>query len=757
MRISGIRVLNNFKMKLINTRLANVNFGNASVFEQGTRYPVLPNTEESSLTFQQKFDAVFEYLIARYEPGWSGGNTAAGKTAMLNLLGVSAPVNPLELNDSVEAQFDSVISAEYGWFDIFTHPKLFAQQVKSAYYQYERARKPLKASHRFVDYQTFGIGEHSYVRDGGNMYFNMNKDSPWYQNNVPLKSMGLTLNYENRIERILMHSPYGHFRTPMSSYSADSKQSLPWISNRYATDTGFRFDSYLMLRESTTLRDLLNDSSVLRGSSAAMGVTVDGVTDYYIDAMYRGLSYPAGYISVGSDRSSGGYSGDMVAVGSPWIRYPNGLTWSGSLAGRNTAGLCFNQQTLVLFDGTTFPTNPQTISDRPVSFATGISYGRGLSMLADLNALSSAWGNSMEFIAYLGLLPYGSPRFEYQVPFALYKDPTVSENVRYMKWRLDASVKHWKEKFKSPIDGLAHVFIDAGIGIERTYHQYSGATYASWTNVTPSGLSFVENIPVSWARDQYAYTYGASGPSADRGVVVGIENFGWGDFTHFWSENRQKKSASDVNARHWSLDSDIASPLYMSVYDMVNGQRYSDSGYGGTANFNQIWGAGVCGSSTLGEVFVTCRVSDRRTPDGYPFFYNTFIEHSGGSLAWKRIPGTIYVDGSPVPWYHDRRFRLFYLYPIVLAMGGTILDIMHSGNGYRYASLSGWYDRSKGSQYYNDMGSATPATPPRNFWTGIARTSEFELLYACMKAGITGGLDSLGFSDLYADIAAGTA
>lgn len=752
MKITGIRVLNNYKMKLINSRLAGVNFGNASVFEQGTRYPVLPLNDQSDLTFQEKFDAVFDYLIARYEPGWSGGNTAAGKTAALNLLGVSASTNPLNVGGTVESLFNAGVSSDDGWFDIFSHPLEFASTVRSAYKRFERSRKPLKANHRFIDYQTYGIGEYSFSRDGGNMYFNMNKDSPWYGNNIPLRSMGLTLNYQNRIERVMMHSPYGHFRTPMSVYSADSKQSLPWLSNRYATETGFRFDSYLMLRESTTLRDMLNDVATLRGPSAAFGVTVDGVTDFYIDILYRGLSFPAGYISVGTDRSSGGYSADRVAIGSPWIRYPTGLTWSGSLAGRNTAGLCFNQQTLVLFDGTTFPNNPQTIADRPVSFTNGISYDRGNAMLADLNSLSSAWGNSMEFIAYLGLLPYGNPKWEYQIPFSLYKDPTVAENVRYMKWRLDASVKHWKEKFKSPIDGFAHVFMDASSAIERTYHQYLGPAYMQWTNITPSGLSYVENIPVSWARDQYSYTYGLSGPSADKGVVLGTELFAWYEFLQSSSSTEQKKSSSDSNPRHWALDADIASPLYMSVYDMVMGQRH-----GGTANFNQIWGAGVCGSSTLGEIFAVCRVNDRNSPDGYPFFYDAFITRNGNTLEWKRIANTSYQDGSGVPWYHDRRFRLFYLYPMVLALDGTIVDIMHSGHGYRYATASGWYDKTKGMQYRNDMGENTPTTPPRNYWTGIARTSEFELLYACMKGGVTAGLDSLGFSDLYDEIEAGTA
>jgi hypothetical protein len=50
---------------------------------------------------------------------------------------------------------------------------------------------------------------------------------------------------------------------------------------------------------------------------------------------------------------------------------------------------------------------------------------------------------------------------------------------------------------------------------------------------------------------------------------------------------------------------------------------------------------------------------------------------------------------------------------------------------------------------------SNPTTPARNNWTGIARTSEFELLYACMKGGLTAGLDSLGFTDLHDELFAG--
>lgn len=765
MKVENIRVLNSHKVKLINVKLTGVDTVSTTVNEQGTRSPVTP-TETPGPSFQEKFDTVFEYLIGRYEPGWSGED--GGKTATMELLGISAAVNPLTLGTAVESAFNVNTSSDDGWFDPLVDPRTFATEIAAAYKKFSRARKPSAANHRFIDRQPFGVGEYSYTRNGGNMFFNTAESFRWYpESNNPFDTLGLDLNYANKIERMVLRLPYGHFRSPMSLSDNVARQSLPWITDRYSTDSGYRFDAYLLSQESTTLRDLLNDASVTRDTED--GVIVGGTGDTYLNTLYRGLCFPAGYISKSvNSRSLGGYSGDEVLIGSPWISYPNGLTWSGSLTQPGFATLLFNRETLLLVGGATFPTNPPTISDRNVLFDSGISYGNLESKIDGLDDLSDAWGNSMEFIGYFGFLPYGGPSLEYQIPFALYKDPTNAENVRYSRWRMDASVSHWKEKFVSPIDDLAHIFIDASSAIERTFHQFSGSTYSTWSNITPSGASFVENIPVSWFRDQYAYTYGNSGPSASAGIVTGVELFGWYDFNLSAASITHKKSASDSAPRHWALDEDIAAPLYMRAYDAVVGQRA-----GGLTNSNQIWGQGVCGSSTLGEVFVACNVSEIGPLDGYPFFYNSFIEYSGGSLRWKRVPNTTYIDGSGVPWLQDRRFRLFYLYPTMLALGGSIMDIMHNGHGYYYVAESGWFDKNLGTLFISDMesldigsiisdtGSAAPSTerrtptkPPQNYWTGIARTSEFELLYACMKAGITAGLDSLGFTELYDDISA---
>jgi hypothetical protein len=748
MRIDNIRVLNNHKVKLINVKLTGVDSITSVVSEQGTRTPVVPTTTPGP-SFQEKFDLVFDYLLKRYEPGWSGSDDVAGRTATMELLGISGATNPLLLGGSVEAAFNLNTSSDEGWFDPLVHPKDFATTVLTAYKKFDRARKPSKAQHRFVDRQPYGVGAYSYRDDGGNMFFNTTANFRWYPEDqtIPIRSTGFDENYQNKIERMMLRLPYGHFRSPMSYSDNVARQSLPWISDRYSPDSGYRFDAYLLNRENATLRDLLNDAGVTR--DASLGVLVDGVTDIHLNTLYRGLSFPAGYISKSIfNRSLGGYSANEVAVGSPWISYPNGLTWSGQLTSPGIANTLFNRDTLVLFSGGTFPTNPQTITDRPVEFDTGISYGNLSAKIDALDDLADYWGNSLEFIGYFGFIPYGGQLFEYQIPLALYKDPTISGNTGYGKWRLNASVSHWKEKFKSPIDGHAHVFMDAGAAIERTFHQFSGPTYATWSNVTESGASYQENIPVSWFRDQYSYTYGGS--TGFTGAVVGIELFGWYDFKFDSSSITHKKTSSDTNPRHWALDEDIAAPLYMRAYDAVVGQRVH-----GLTNANQIWGAGICGSSTLGEIMVTCAVVERGGVDGYPFFYNCFTEYNGSQLQWKRVPGTIYTDGNGVPWYHDRRFRLFYLYPTVLALGGTVLDIMHNGHGYYYASESGWFDISKGNRFQNDMGTSTPTKPPQNYWTGIARTSEFELLYACMKAGVTGGLDSLGFTLLYNDISSG--
>jgi len=560
MKITNIRVKNNYKVKLTNSKLAGVNAGTSVVAEQGTRTPVIPTPPAPPKTFQEKYDIVMKYLIGRYEPGWSAADPVVGKAATMSLLGVSAGINPLILGGTAQSAFQYAAYpgssyADGGWFDPLTHPKDFAAAVKSAYKVFERARSPQKAKHRFVDYQLYGIGDAtSSPGPGGNMFFNFN-DFMWYPdtNTNPQKSMGLTLNYNNSIERVFMQCPYGHFGTPMSGIGGLHKRSFPWISDRY-THGYWRFDSGLLLRESTTMRDLLNDVGITR--DPFNGVVVDGVTDAFLNESYRNYFYPAGhYTATMGDRSSGGFTGGVVSVGSPWIRYPQGLTWSDGWWGGNVPGLCFNKLTLQLFDGTTFPTNPQEITDRPVPNNTiGISYGFGEMVYQSLNDLSSAWGNSMEFIGYLGGLPYGT-EFESMVPWALFRDPTVAGNTAYFNWRLDASVSHWKEKFRSPIDGFAHVFMDASSLIERTFHRYQPNGFTAWKNIASNGVSFVENIPVTWARKQFNDTYGSTNSNGNTGVVLGIERFAHYMFMDDGDKldpnsNNQRKSPTDTLPRH---------------------------------------------------------------------------------------------------------------------------------------------------------------------------------------------------------------
>ena len=43
----------------------------------------------------------------------------------------------------------------------------------------------------------------------------------------------------------------------------------------------------------------------------------------------------------------------------------------------------------------------------------------------------------------------------------------------------------------------------------------------------------------------------------------------------------------------------------------------------------------------------------------------------------------------------------------------------------------------------------SPLTPPQNYWNETPEASEFELLYTCMKGGITMGLNSLHFNKLF--------
>lgn len=774
MKITNIRVLNNYKVKLINAKLSGVNAAQSIISEQGTRSPVII-TETPVPTFQEKFDRVFNYLINRYEPGWSAATVELGKAATMELLGVSAAINPLIAGGTVEAAFNSLIGipsahSHIGWFDPLTHPKDFSAAVKAAYAVFERVRKPLKAQHRFIDYSTNGIGEYSSQinRDGGNMFFNAHKDMVWYPENSsrPVQHhLGLTQNYNNKIERMMLHSPYGYFTSPMD-LSSIYRFSLPWMSDRYSSfNGGWVFDQYLNIQESTTLRDLLNDHSI--GRTGSLGIVVDGVTDIHLNTLYRGMSFPAGSVSrVRGTRASGGNTPNQLAVGSPWIRYPTGITPSSSTTLFNiniASGLCFNKDTLVLFDGSTFPGNPQQITDIPVAFDSGISYGYASRRLAGLNALSDAWGNSMEFIMYIGCLPYGH-NYEGIIPWSMYQDPTIAGNKEYFRWRMDASVQHIKTKFQSPIDGFAHIFADSTTAIERTHHRYAGPTYTTWSNVLEDGSSYIENIPIGWARDQYNYTYGQSGGDTDVGVVMGVELFGWYDWDAYPSTTSFKKSSLDTSPKMWFLDDDIASPLYSSQYDILMGQRKH-----GFTLTNKLWGMGVCGDSTLGEIFTLCRITDQRGPEGYPFFYNTFMEMQGNTLAWKGISGTSLQPTTtvPVPWFHDRRFTLFYLYPTILALGGSIVDYLHSGHGYYYNILSRWFDKELGTLFAGDMealnlgnvisniprpGRRTPTRPPENFWTGVARTSQFELLYCCMKAGITEGLDSLSFEELHQDL-----
>lgn len=791
MKITNVRAMNNYKIKLINAKLSGVNVTQESVAEQGTRTPIPQTPPTQAETATQKFDRVMNYLIGRYEPGWSASDPAVGRAAVMASMGLSAGINPLIAGGTLEYMFNGLTNTDAGYFDALTHPKDFAAEVKKAYKVFERARKPIQAKHRFMDYSSAGIGNYSYLDDGGNAFFGSEKNMLWYPepdstnyNNYDYRYSykGYAADYANGIERYMLHSPYGIFRSPMfqpAGYNV-GKTSIPWMTDRYAPNAGWVFDAYLKLREETTLRDLLNDNRTVR--DPLLGVLVDGVTDTYLNSYYSGNCYPAGLYSRGIEsnlpiinRDQGGYGANAVRIGKPWIPYPNGITWRGNLGllADGGATLNFNAITLVMTDGSLFPNNPPPITDLNVDYASGISYGNGQTRLDRLNALADAWGNSMEFTLYSGLLPYGGG-YEQYMPFMLYKDPTIPENVRYMRWRMDASMSHWKEKFKSPIDGFAHVMTDSLVAVERTYHQWTGPTFASWSNVLPGGTSWVENIPVAWGRDQFNYTYGPSAGTGKSGIVWGAELFGWYDWN---ARADQKKSPTDSNPIFWVLDEDIASPLYTSIYDLVVGQRFN-----GLAKASSIWGMGVCGTSTLGELYTICKLEDKRTPDGYPFFYNTFIgmDATNNNLLWKGVPGTscdwsgsTVTPSGTVPWCNDRRFRLFYLYPLALALGGTVVDQMH--NGYAYYGVNGWFDIRlpatngvhifHGDQEAHGIGTIvsdfphpgrrTANTPPQNFWTGIARTSEFELLYACMKGGLTAGLDSLGFTKLYSELLAG--
>jgi hypothetical protein len=735
-------------------------------------------------SFEEKFDVVFDYLINRYEPQWATYQPGIATQEIINELGISHAVNPLTLGGEIETAYNYTTgNKDEGWFDPIVHPKQFATVVRQAYKRLERARSPLDANLKFVEYNLQGIACQDYLPDGGNAFFGFHPNFSWYgdhSNLPPNLYMGYEANHSNGIKRVLIHSPYGNFSSPMNSYQGNWRR-FPWLSDRYTSES-FIFDMYPLIQESTTLRDLLTTDKI---RDPNLGIVIDGKPDAYLNQSYSGLCFPAGVVSKVSfndyQRIGGGYTGDVVKIGEPWIPFPQGVTyanWWQSNQPDGRAGLCFDYETLTLFDGTVFPSNPQSYSSAnrlPMSAVVGLSFGYGSSLIQSLNNLSDVWGSSMEFIAYLGNLPYGTG-FEMRIPLALHRDPTIEGNREYMNWRLDASVQHWKEKFKSPFDGFAKVFADAAAIIERTYHRWQPNDYSTWTNIAADGTSYNENIPLEWIRNQHRYTFGGSNPQPDKGVVFGIERFAQYMFKDdvgivYPNRNDQRRFNGDTNPRHWCLDDDMACSLLSACHDIPIGQRKWGIDYS-----NSIWGMGVCGDSALGEVFVDCipqtfSENDTSAMSAFPFFYNVFCEYIGGKLRWKTVPNTSLNNTTQgIPWVYDRRFRLQYLYPTMLALNTTILDYFHSGSGYYnpkffYGSnMSGWFDISLGSNYTANMeqnasfpvvsnfpyvGRKTPSKPPQNYWNGQADSSEFELLYACMKGGITAGLDSLGFSLLY--------
>ena len=659
------------------------------------------------------------------------------------------------------------------------------------------------------------------------------------------------LNLDNKIERYYVHSPYGKLVSGMAhnSYLIDfgfqsrlnenitlpsSIRSMPWISNRYTAES-FLWDMYLYLREETTLRDFtlnpFNTRSEESNTSAYNEIYVGdpvaysiedfssvGYTyDIHLNTQYSGMTMPQGQfpsnlIYTSQANRTPGYTQD-VNVGSPWIKFTGGFYWDVSTGktqfewfGSAPLGLCFDKRTLVMFDGSTWGITPPTLvttfkpildagfnnffADYGSSSLVGFSFGYGQQIIDSWNRISDQWGNQIEFIGYMGTLPYGQGPTETFVPYMIYRNPTVQSNVDYFKWRLDAAMSHWKFKFKSPHDGFARIMFENG-GTQRTYHSYEAPGYTKYTNVLPDGTSFIDNIITTWMKDQYNYTYGPSGPDPNRGMIVGSEtiahyNFKWDGLIVDPNNTEFTRFKNDPKApSHWINDDNIAGDVYTTLYDILLGQRKA-----GFTHIDSIWKKGVCGSSRLGEIFCFDRAYWHLpyTRDAYPFFHNTFINYVGGSitqaLQWKKVPNTWFGSQMPdgttggVPWLYDRRFRLFFMYPIALYLNATIMDTMHSGNGYYNLTvaprpLSSWYDKSLGNTYLTDMdfafsGSHTsnpvvsnipyanrkaPTKPPQNNWNPAdIDNSEFELLYSCMKGGITGELDSLGFSDIYTEL-----
>jgi hypothetical protein len=689
-----------------------------------------------------------------------------------------------------------------------------------------------------------------YPQSGGETTDNLDN---FRKENTKTLHFNFQLNLDNKIERYYIHSPYGKMTAGMAhdSYLIDSGfesrvnageritlpgslRVMPWISNRYTAES-FLWDMYLYCQEETCLRDFtLNpfDTRTETSNTDALNAPFVGdpqnlsfndysgspfTYDIHLNTQYSGMTFPAGQFPVSLRYSSqqyriGGFTQD-VNVGPPWIKFTGGFYWDTSTGetqfewfGSAPLGLCFNKRTLIMLDGSTWGITPPTLdtnfkplkdigynnffADYGPSSLVGLSFGYGKRLIESWDKISQVWGNQVEFLGYFGTLPYGQGAVECFVPYMMYLDPTDQSNVDYVKWRLDAAISHWKKRFKSPIDGFARVLFENG-GSQRTYHVYEAPGYTKYVNTLPSGLSFVDNIIVSWSRDQYNYTFGPSGPNPNKGVILGTETFaqynfkwdGWvvdpnnTEFTRF--------KGDQTPPSHWALDEDIAHDLYSSVYNIVLGQRK----YGFTYT-DALFKPGVCGSSKLGEVYAFERPYAQITTslDAYPYFHNTFIEYVGGpitsALKWKRVPGTWFgtqtPDGVPggVPWIYDRRFRLFFLYPLALYLNMTIMDPMHSGNGYYNMTLtprplSGWYDKTLGNTYLVNIDYAfdnshtsnpvvsnipypnrrNPSTPPQNNWNPAdIDNSEFELLYSCMKGGLTGELDSLGYSDIYTEL-----
>lgn len=659
------------------------------------------------------------------------------------------------------------------------------------------------------------------------------------------------LNLDNKIERYYIHSPYGKMAAGMAhdSYLIDSGfssrldenitlpssiRSMPWISNRYTAES-FLWDMYLYLKEETTLRDFtldpystrlpsnntdtLNAQFTGRGAFSVEDLSTVGYTyDIHLNTQYSGFTFPQGQfgktLTYNSQKDRPGGITKEVNIGSPWIKFTAGFYWdiaSGQTKfqwfGSAPLGLCFDKRTLVMFDGSTWGLTPPTLdtnfqplldagynnffADYGTSSLVGFSFGYGQQIIDSWNRISTNWGSQIEFIGYMGTLPYGLGPTETYMPYMMYRNPTIQSNVDYFKWRLDAAISHWKWKFKSPHDGFSRIIFENG-GTQRTYHQYEGPGYTKYTNVLSPGVSFVDNIITSWCRDQYNYTFGRSGPNADKGIIVGTETFAY--YSFLWdgwvvdpNNTEFSKFPNDQQPWHWGLDQDIATDMLTSAFYIGLGQRkygftYADS----------LWKKGACGTSEIGEVFAYEKPYwnfSSTTRDAHPYFHNTFIEYVGGpnpsSLQWKTVPGTKfgqYLVDAPtsggVPWLFDRRFRLFFLYPFCLNLNMSIVDTFHSGSGYYNITveprpLSGWFDITLGKTYFSDMDYSffgthssnltisntpyanrkNPVKPPQNNW--IAQdidNSEFELLYSCMKAGLTGELDSLGYSDIYAEL-----